>query len=201
MRRSNVSPLRVRTGTILVLAVAASLVVAGCGGTGMTGSGEPAPSATETVNREAGWWQERIRVCFKNGTTRNIDYSFAPESVDDEREYLSSRSGTMGPNAFVCGASRNEGFLSDSVTFGYTSSAGETYYVFIDNDKGKFTLTLNEIEKGGKPRSFMTIDAKAGIPAADRAGSEAIDVLVGTSVRTFNKIKAIPIDVRISDAR
>jgi hypothetical protein len=192
MRPSDV-PRRVRTGTILVLAVAGSVVLAGCSSDTTSGASGPKPSATEAVSREAGWFHERIRVCFQNNTSRNLTYSFGDAAVDDQEKNLSQPGGTLGSKAFVCGASGSEGPFEESVTFMYESSAGELISLYLSNSPGN-TLGLNI---NGELYGTILEPGKSSTRVFD---GDAIDVLVGTGLRTFAKVKAYPIDVRISDA-
>lgn len=200
MRRSNLSPRRALHGIVVTLAVAGSLVLAGCSSANMSGSAEPAPSATETVSREAGWFQKPIRVCFQNNTSRSLEYSFSDEQVNDQGESVSTRGGTLGTNAFVCAASTGARLSGDSVAFKYKNSEGKFSYLSVENDLGRFIVRLTEVDNAGSTKTYIENTAKAGVPYSDVAGGEAIDVLVGTGLRTFDKITSIPIDVRISDA-
>ena len=63
-----------RRATFLTGALAGALALAGCSSATASGSSEPEPSATQTVSRGASWFQDRIRVCFQNMTSRNLDY-------------------------------------------------------------------------------------------------------------------------------
>lgn len=200
MRHSNVFPRRALHGIVVTLAVAGSLVLAGCSSAIVSGSGEPAPSATETVSREAGWFQKPIRVCFQNNTSRNLEYLFTEQPVDDQRKNISTRGGTLGTNAFVCAASDGAGLLADSVALKYKNTEGKFSYLSVENDLGRFIVRLTEVDSAGSTKTYIENTAKAGVPYSDVAGGEAIDVLVGTGLRTFDKITSIPIDVRISDA-
>jgi hypothetical protein len=196
MRRSNMSPRRSLQGTVVLIAVAASLVLAGCSSAATTGSAEPAPtpSATETVSREAGWFANRIRVCVQNKTSRNLEYAFSDSALDDQLEYLSQPTGTMGPNAFVCGVSLSTGPFADSVTFSYKNSAGNWDYLYMANDKGIIVLSIN----GSWDEGHFVL--KGGKPLTTVVNGHVLDVLVEPNLRTFDKLTAYPYDVKIYDA-
>lgn len=187
-------------GAIVAIGVAAVLMT-GCGSVNPSYSGEPVPSATGTVSREASWFQERIRVCFQNKTTRNLDYSFVGKVVDDEGEDLSPVSGTLGTNAFVCAASHKAGPFQDSVELKFSNSEGKFSYIYVHNEGGRFVTNIYDYGDRGYQRDFAYSVIKPGTPFQTRAGGETIDVLVATNLRAFNKIEATPIDVWITDAQ
>ena len=199
MRRSNTSSHRTLRGMVVAIAVAGSLVLAGCSSATSTGSAEPAPepSATATVSREAGWFQNRIRACVQNKTTRNVDYVFGEDTVDDQVKNLSQARGTMGPNAFVCGGSNNGGIDADVVTFSFTNSAGK----FVDLEFGNepstpwFRIIYNR-SKGDDDLYVLT----QGKTFTKVLSDHVFEVTVGSTLRNFDKLKAYPYDVKIYDA-
>jgi hypothetical protein len=194
MRPSNVSPRRVRTGTILALAVAASLMLAGCGGTTTSSASGPTPSATETVSREAGWIHNRIRACVQNKTTRNVDYVFGEDTVDDQVEYLSQTRGTMGPNAYVCGGSKSGGLKDDTVTFSFTNSAGKFVDLEFGNSWAAAHLTIFH------DRTYDFYILTPGKTFTTVFSGQVIEALVNENLRKIDKLTAYPYDVKIYDA-
>ena len=190
-----------RRGIFVAIAVAGTLAITGCSSTTMTGSDAPAPSTTEATSREASWLQERIRVCFQNMTARNLNYFFVGKAVDDERENLSTRSGVLGTNAFVCAASHSAGPFQDSLELKFSNSEGKFSYIYVHNEGGRFITNIYDYGDGGYQRDFAYSVIKPGTPFRASAGGETIDVLVATSLRTINKIGVIPVDVRIYDAQ
>jgi hypothetical protein len=181
---------------LVAIAVAGSLVLAGCSSATSTGSVEPVPTptATESVSREAGWFQNRIRVCVQNKTSRNLEYAFDDDVLDDEDNYLSQPRGTMGPNAFVCGASMNRAFLMDAVAFRYKNTAGNWDQLLMRNSAGEIRLSIN-----GSWDEFDFV-LTGGKPLTTVVNGHTLDVLLGTSMRTFDQLTAYPMDVRIYDA-
>lgn len=186
-------------GAMLAIGVTA-VVMTGCTSAAGESSGPP-PSASGTVSREASWFQERIRVCFQNQTSRNLDYSFVGKAVDDEGQDLSSRSGILGSSAFVCTASHKAGPFQDSVEIKFSNSEGESSYIYVHNEGGRFVANIYDFGDGGYQRDFANSVIKPGTTFQVSAGGENINILVATSLRTFSKIDAIPVDVRISDAQ
>ena len=202
MRPSPMSARGIRRGVIVSIAVAASLVLAGCSSATTTGSAEPAPtpSATETVSREAGWFSERIRVCVANKTSRNLEYYFDEGTVDDQLEYIPRTWVAMGINAFACGASENLGPLADTVSFAYKDSGGRLVQVRLQGSKPPVVLTVYTLTGKSEEIVILTADVYPGTPYSGVAGGERIELLMEPTVRTFGKITAIPADLRISDA-
>ncbi len=197
MRRSEMSPRRTLRGVVVSLAVASTLAVTGCSSTSMSGTPEPAPSATETVSREAGWFQNRIRACVQNKTTRNVDYVFGEDTVDDQLKNLSAARGTMGPNAFVCGGSNNGGIDADVVTFSFTNSAGK----FVDLEFGNTPSTpwFRIIYNRSKDDYDLYVLTQ-GKTFTKVLSDHVFEVTVGSTLRNFDKLTAYPYDVKIYDA-
>ena len=185
-----------RRGMIVAIAVAASLVLAGCSSATTTGSAEPAPtpSATETVSREAALTTNRIRACVQNKTSRNLEYAFEDNVLDDQLEYLSQPAGTMGPNAFVCGVSKKAAIFDNAVTFSYKNSAGNWDYLYMSITSAAFNL---QIEGSGSDDDFIL---EGGKPLRTVFNGHVLEVLVESNLRTFDKATAYLYDVRISDA-
>ena len=185
-----------RRGVIVAIAVAASLVLAGCSSATTTGSAEPAPapSATETVSREAALTTNRIRACVQNKTSRNLEYAFEDNVLDDQLEYLSQPAGTMGPNAFVCGVSKKAAIFDNAVTFSYKNSAGNWDYLYMSITTAAFNL---QIEGSGSDDDFIL---EGGKPLRTVFNGHVLEVLVESNLRTFDKATAYLYDVRISDA-
>jgi len=185
-----------RRGMIVALAVAGSLALAGCSSATTTGSAEPAPthSATETVSREAAWFNNRVRVCIQNKTTRNVDYFFDDDTVDDQVKYLSQLGGTMGPNAFVCGGSNNSGIADDTVSFKFTNASGKFVTLLLGNSKGSIFLHVNIDGK----HDFYLLTPGQTLKAVFFGG--VIEARVEPNLRTFDKLTAYPYDVKIYDA-
>ena len=188
-----------RRGMLVAIAVAASLVLAGCSSATTTGSVEPAPSATETVSREASGSSGRVRVCVQNNTTRNLEYYFEESTVDDQQEPLSRQWGTMGPSAFACGASKNAGRLTNYVDFVYKNSADRLIHVQLHNGSAPLVFAVYYV-RSDETRDLLRVSTALGSPYQGVADGKVFDVMVGPSARTFDKITAIPVDVRISDA-
>jgi hypothetical protein len=181
---------------IVAIAVAASLVLAGCSSATTTGSAEPAPtpSATETVSREAALTTNRIRACVQNKTNRNLEYAFEDNVLDDQLEYLSQPAGTMGPNAFVCGVSKKAAIFDNAVTFSYKNSAGNWDYLYMSITSAAFNL---QIEGSGSDDDFIL---EGGKPLRTVFNGHVLEVLAESNLRTFDKATAYLYDVRISDA-
>lgn len=197
MRNSNISPRRAIRGIVVSLAVAGSLVLTGCGSVNPSYSGGPSPSATGTVNREAGWFQNPIRACVQNKTARNVDYIFGEDTVDDQVKTLSPTRGTMGPNAFVCGGSNNGGIDADVVTFSFTNSTGK----FVDLEFGNTPSTpwFRIIYNRSKDDYDLYVLTQ-GKTFTKVLSDHVFEVMVGANLRTFNKLTAYPYDVKIFDA-
>jgi len=196
MRRSNMSPNPIRRGVIVSIAVAASLVLAGCSSATTTGSAEPAPtpSATETVSREAGWFNNRVRACVQNKTTRNLEYAFDDDALDDQLKSLSQPAGTMGPNAFVCGGSDGSDIADDTVSFRYTNASGKLVILHLANSKGSIFLRIFIDDK------YATNLLTPGQTLKAVFYGQVIEALVEPNLRTFDKLTAYPYDVKIYDA-
>jgi hypothetical protein len=186
-----------RRGMVVALAVAASLVLAGCSSATTTGSAEPVPtpSATESVSREAALTTNRIRACVQNKTSRNLEYAFENDVLNDQLEYLSQPAGTMGPNAFVCGVSKKSVIYDNAVTFSYKNSAGNWDYLYMSITSAAFNL---QIEGSGSEDDFIV---EGGKPLRTVFNGHVLDALVESNLRTFDKATAYLYDVRISDAR
>jgi hypothetical protein len=188
-------------GAVLAIGVAA-VVLTGC--TSATG-GAPDPASSditsEATERQAGETWERIRVCFQNNTSRNLEYSFVGEVVDDQIEYLSSPSGILGTNAFVCAGSRDAWLAPAIVELKYKNSAGKFTYIYLHNET-KFVLNVYDYgNPGAKQRDFVDTGLiPSGDPFVVTAGSEVISALITPTLRTFDKLTAYPMDVRIYDA-
>ena len=193
------SPMSTRRGMLVAIAVAGSLVLAGCSGASSAGSGAPAPSATETLSREASGSQDRIRVCVQNNTSRNLEYYFEESAVDDQQEPLSRQWGTMGPSAFACGASKNAGRLTNYVDFVYKNSADRLIHVQLHNGSAPLVFAVYYV-RSDETRDLLRVSTALGSPYQGVADGRVFDVMVGPSARTFDKITAVPVDVRISDA-
>lgn len=194
MRRSNMSHRRALRGMVVSLAVAGSLVLAGCDSINPSYSGGPTPSATETVSRKAGWIHNRIRACVQNKTNRNVDFVFGEDTVDDQIEYLSQTRGTLGPNAFVCGGSKSGGLKDDTVTFSFTNSAGK----FVDLEFGNSWTAAHLTIFHDRTYDFFILTP--GKTLTTVFSGQVIEALVEPNLRTFDKLTAYPYDVKIYDA-
>lgn len=199
MRSNKIWSQRVLRATILSLAVAGTLAVTGCSSANMPGSGEPEPSATETVGREASGSSKRIRVCVQNNTAQNLEYYFDESTVDTQQEEVQIQWGTMGPSAFACGASRTSWLVGNTVDFVYKNSVGRLIHVELNNRSAPLVFAVYYL-RSSEPRDLIRVSAAPGSPYQGVTDGKVFDVLVGTSARPFNKVTAIPIDVRISDA-
>lgn len=188
-----------RRATLLSVALVGALTFTGCSAANTSGSGDPAPSATETVGREAGGVSERIRVCVQNNTTQNLEYYFDESTMNDQQEFIPRQWGTMGPSALACGASKNSGFLANVVDFIYKNSAGRLIHVELNNSSAPLVFAVYYL-RSGEPRDLLRVSTAPGSPWQGVTDGKVFDVLAGTGLRTFDKITAIPIDVRISDA-
>lgn len=194
MRRSNVSPRRALQGIIVSLAVAGSLALAGCSGAAVPSSGSATPSAAETVSRDAGWIHNRIRACVQNKTTRNVDYVFGEDTVDDQIEYVSQTRGTLGPNAFVCGGSKSGGLKDDTVSFSFTNSAGKYVDLEFGNSWAAAHFTIFH------DRTYDFYILTPGKTFTTTFSGHAFEVMINANLRTFDKLTAYPYDVKIYDA-
>lgn len=188
-----------RRATFLSIALAGTLAVTGCSSATTSGSGEPGPSATETVGREASDSSKRIRVCVQNNTARNLEYYFDESTVDTQQEDVQVQWGTMGPSAFACGASNTSWVVGNTVDFVYKNSAGRLIHVELNNSSAPLVFAVYYL-LSGEPRDLIRVSTAPGSPYQGVTDGKVFDVLPGTSARTFNKVTAIPIDVRISDA-
>lgn len=197
MRRSNMLPRRTLHGIVVILAVTGSLVLAGCSSAAVPSSGSATPSATGTVSREAGWFQNRIRACVQNKTTRNVDFVFGEDTVDDQVKNLSPARGTMGPNAFVCGGSNNGGIDADVVTFSFTNSAGKFVELEFGNTPSTpwFRIIYNRSKE-----DYDLYVLTQGKTFTKVLSDHVFEVTVGSSLRNFDKLTAYPYDVKIYDA-
>jgi cell division septation protein DedD len=186
-------------GTMLAIGVAA-VVLTGC--TSATGEApDPASSdiTSEATERQASGSQDRIRVCVQNNTSRNLEYYFEESAVDDQQEPLSRQWGTMGPSAFACGASKNAGRLTNYVDFVYKNSADRLIHVQLHNGSAPLVFAVYYV-RSDETRDLLRVSTALGSPYQGVADGKVFDVMVGPSARTFDKITAIPVDVRISDA-
>ena len=199
MRSSKIWSQRVLRATILSLAVAGTLAVTGCSSANMPGSGEPAPSATENVGREASGSSKRIRVCVQNNTAQNLEYFFDKSTVDTQQEDVQIQWGTMGPSAFACSASNTSWLVGNTVVFVYKNSAGRLIHVELNNRSAPLVFGVYYV-RSGEERGLIRGSIAPGGPYQGVTDGKVFDVLAGTSARAFNKVMAIPIDVRISDA-
>lgn len=198
--RSNFSLKRAHRNVIASLAVAGSLALTGCGSVNPSYSGGPAPSATESVSREASGSSKRIRVCVQNNTAQNLEYYFDESTVDTQQEDVQIQWGTMGPSAFACGASNTSWVVGNTVDFVYKNTAGRLIHVELNNNSAPLVFAVYYL-RSGEPRDLLRVSTGLGSSYQGVTDGKVFDVMAGTSARTFDKITAIPVDVRISDAQ
>jgi hypothetical protein len=95
------------------LVVAVALLLSGCT-TPISNEGSQGVSSDASVEREAGWFGNGIKMCVQNATNKNQSYVFADGTSKSENGY---NAGTLGVGAFVCADSISQGPASDSVHF------------------------------------------------------------------------------------
>jgi hypothetical protein len=138
-------------------------------------------------------------VCVQNNTARNLEYYFDESTVNDQQESIPRQWRTMGPSALACGASKSSGFLTNAVDFVYKNSAGRLIHVELNNSRAPLVFAVYYL-KSSEPRDLIRVSTSPGSPYQGVTDGKVFDVIAGTSVGTFDKITAIPVDVRISDA-
>ncbi len=193
------SAVATRRAMFLSVALVGALAFTGCSAANTLGSGDAAPKATENVGREASGSSKRIRVCVQNNTSQNLEYYFDESTVDTQQEDVQIQWGTMGPSAFACGASNTSWIFGNTVDFVYKNSAGRLIHVELNNSSAPLVFAVYYL-RSGEPRDLLRVSTTPGSPYQGVTEGKVFDVLPGTSARTFDKITAIPIDVRISDA-
>jgi hypothetical protein len=105
----------------------------------------------------------------------------------------------MGPSALACGASKSSGFLTHAVDFVYKNSAGRLIHVELNNSRAPLVFAVYYV-RSDETRDLLRVSTTLGSPYQGVADGKVFDVMVGPSARTFDKISALPVDVRISDA-
>jgi hypothetical protein len=95
------------------LVVAVALLLSGCT-TPISNEGSQGVSSDTSVEREAGWFVNGIKVCVQNATSKNQPYEFNDDAAKSENGY---DAGILGVGAFVCADSISHGPKSESVIF------------------------------------------------------------------------------------
>ena len=160
-----------------------------------------APSDSESMmvgstesedNRDASVYFNKFRVCIQNKTSGNLDLEWDASMLTDQGEYLSADQlkTTLGPDAFSCAVSHAKLTLevAEWIVAGYQMYAevdAKAWYVY---EGGKTLVPL-------KPNSPVTQELKY-----QNRPSLVFEASTNGELRTFDKVKAYPIDVRFFDA-
>lgn len=160
-----------------------------------------APSDSESMmvgstesedNRDASVYFNKFRVCIQNKTSGNLDLEWDSSMLTDQNEYLNADQlkTTLGPDAFSCAVSHAKLTLeaAEWKVAGYQMFAevdARAWYVY---SAGERLLPL-------KPNAPVTQVLESPNKPTLRYESST-----NGELRTFDKVKAYPIDVRFFDA-
>ena len=159
-----------------------------------------APSDSESMmvgstesedNRDASLYFNKFRVCIQNKTSGNLDLEWDSSMQTDQGEYLSADQlkTTLGPDAFSCAVSH----AALTIEAAEWKVAG--YQMFAEVDaRAWYVYSGGERLVPIKPNEPVTQVLKGRNKPTLRYESSTNGVL-----RTFDKVKAYPIDVRFFD--
>lgn len=179
-----------RIAGIAMLSAALAMTTA-CSSTSAEPGSTAEPSSTTEDNREASVYFNKFRVCIQNKTSGNLELEWDSSMLTDQNEYLSpdQLKKTLGPDAFSCAVSHAE----------YTIEVAEWmiagYQMFAEVDaRAWYVYSAGENLVPLKANAPVTQVLKSSNKPTLRYESSTNGVL-----RTFDKVKAYPIDVQFFD--
>lgn len=159
-----------------------------------------APSDSESMmvgstesedNRDASVYFNKFRVCIQNKTSGNLNLEWDSSMQNDKGEYLSADQlkTTLGPDAFSCAVS----FAELTLEAAEWKVAGYQMYAEVDA-RAWYVYAAGDDLIAIQPNAPVTQVLESPNKPTLRYESSTNGVL-----RTFDKVKAYPIDVRFFD--